>query len=72
MTTLLQQAISEIQKLPAAKQDAIAAVILDELADEQQWDELFARSQSQLSQMAAKVNDDLKQGRVKKSGIDEL
>ncbi len=35
MTTLLQQAISEIQKLPAAKQDAIAAVILDELADEQ-------------------------------------
>ena len=33
MTDLLQRAIAEIQKLPAHEQDAIAARILDELAD---------------------------------------
>lgn len=41
MTDLLQQAISEIQKLPPDKQDAIAARILFELKDEQLWKERF-------------------------------
>jgi hypothetical protein len=34
MTQLLQQALAEIQKLPAPEQDAMATLILDELADE--------------------------------------
>lgn len=42
MTELLQRAISEIEKLPAQQQDAIAARILAELADEQDWAERFA------------------------------
>ncbi len=37
MTTLLQQAIAEIEKLPAEGQDAIATRIMAELADEQAW-----------------------------------
>jgi hypothetical protein len=37
MTALLQQAITEIGKLPAEEQDAIASRILAELADEQAW-----------------------------------
>lgn len=41
MTNLLQQAISEIQKLPPDKQDAIAARILSELKDEQLWTARF-------------------------------
>lgn len=72
MTQLLEEAIQQIHKLPAAQQDAIAAVILDELADEQQWDEAFARSQDKLARMAEKVREDIKAGRVKTMGIDEL
>ena len=37
MTRLLEQALTEVKKLPEAKQDAIASLILDELADEQRW-----------------------------------
>jgi hypothetical protein len=37
MRTLLEQAIAEIEKLPAEGQDAIATRILAELADEQAW-----------------------------------
>ena len=37
MTSLLEQAIAEIEKLPAEGQDAIATRIMAELADEQAW-----------------------------------
>jgi hypothetical protein len=33
MTMLLQRAIEEARKLPEAEQDAIASIILEELAD---------------------------------------
>lgn len=41
MTELLERAIIEIGKLPAEEQDAIAARILAELADEQEWTTRF-------------------------------
>jgi hypothetical protein len=72
VTTLLEKALSEIQRLPASGQDAIAAVILEELADDRRWDEAFAYSQNQLARMANKVKEDIRAGRVKKVGIDEL
>ena len=72
MTHLLQQALGEVQKLPAAGQDAIAAMILEELADERRWEEAFARSQPQLARLAAKVRSDIAAGRVRPAGIDEL
>jgi hypothetical protein len=72
MTQLLQQALAELQKLPDSDQDAIAALILSELADEELWDEAFANSQDKLSHMADKVRDDIRAGRVRDLGIDEL
>ncbi len=72
MTPLLQQAIAEVQKLSSSEQDAIASIILEELADEQLWEETFARSQDQLARLAAKVREDIKEGRIKKIGLDEL
>lgn len=72
MTQLLQQALGEVQKLPASDQDAIASLILAELADERRWDEAFARSQSQLDKLAAKVRGDIAAGRVRQAEIDEL
>ena len=72
MTQLLQQAIEEIKKLPTTEQDAIAAIILDEIADERRWDETFARSRPQLDQLAEKVREDVSAGRIRDMGIDEL
>jgi hypothetical protein len=72
MTQLLERALAEIQKLSVPEQDAIAAVILDELADDQRWDEAFARSSDQLAQLAQKVREDVETGRVHEIGWDEL
>jgi hypothetical protein len=72
MSQLLQKALAEVQKLPDSEQDAIAAMILDELADEQRWDEAFAGSQEQLGRLADRVREDIRSGRVRNVGIDEL
>src|SRR5262249_31135942 len=37
MTQLLEKALAEIRKRPESEQDAIAALILEELADERRW-----------------------------------
>ena len=72
MTQLLEKALTEVYKLPPEKQDFIATIILEELEDERKWDKAFAESQDQLAQLAQKVRADIKAGRVKKMGIDEL
>ena len=72
MTQLLEQALAEVRKLGEPEQDAIAALILEELADERRWDESFARSQKQLADLAAKVREDIRAGRVRATGMDEL
>lgn len=72
MTHLLEKVLIEVYKLSPEQQDAIAAIILEELEDEQRWDKAFAESQDQLTQLAQKVRADIKAGHVKKMGIDEL
>ena len=72
MTPLLKKVLDEVYKLQPEEQDAIAAVILEELEDERQWQEAFAESQDKLAQLARKVRADIKAGRIKNIGIDEL
>jgi hypothetical protein len=72
MTQLLQQALQAVQKLQPEQQDAIAALILDELADDQRWDEAFGRSQDQLARLADKARADIAAGRIVNKGFDEL
>jgi len=72
MTKLLEVALAKVQKLPEAEQDAVAAMILEELEDEQKWDAAFARSQGKLKKLAQKARADIKAGRVKNMGFDEL
>ncbi|MDE0688968.1 MAG: hypothetical protein OXI61_12430 [Candidatus Poribacteria bacterium] len=71
MTQLLEKVLTEVHKLPPEKQDAIAAVILEELEDARLWDKAFSESQDKLAQLAQKVRADIKAGRVRKMGIDE-
>ena len=52
MTTLLEKAFSEASKLPERDQDAVAQVILAELASEKRWNDLFANSQDALAKLA--------------------
>jgi hypothetical protein len=68
MTTLLEKALAEVTKLTPEAQDAIAALILEELNDEQRWDTTFAATQPQLAKLAGKVREDIRAGRVRKIG----
>lgn len=72
MTHLLEQSLAELQRLPPEQQDAIAALILEELADEKRWDEAFARSQDQLARLADQAREQIRSGKVKQVGIDEV
>ncbi len=52
MGKLLEKVISETAKLTNQEQEAFAAFMLTELESERRWDDLFARSQDLLAQMA--------------------
>jgi hypothetical protein len=53
MTELLEQAIARVKTLSVNEQDAIASIILEELEDEQRWDEAFVGSADVLAKLAA-------------------
>ena len=65
MTRLLKKAVREIEKLPESEQDAVAALVLEELASEQRWTELFAKSQDKLAKLAEQALADHAAGRTK-------
>ena len=72
MTQLLQRALKQIEVLPDDEQDGIANLILCELEDDAKWHNSFARSSEKLAKLSAKVDDDIRAGRVSPIGIDEL
>jgi hypothetical protein len=65
MTQLLEQAIAEAEKLPGPAQDAIAALILEHIADDRAWDEAFARSEDHLARLAAMAREYAAAGRIR-------
>lgn len=62
MTERLEQAIAQLRTLPTDKQDAIATLILEELEDDQRWDESFARSPNLLAKLAAEAMAEYRAG----------
>src|SRR5207244_1685472 len=52
MTMLLEKAFGEAQKLDPPDQDALAAIIMEEMLAEHKWEDAFARSQDKLSFLA--------------------
>ena len=63
MTTLLQRAVAEVEKLPAEDQDAIAARWLAEVDDERQWDTRFASTTDDpWDRLVAEVRHDVAEG----------
>lgn len=55
MTELLEQAIAQLKTRPISEQDSIAAMILEEIEDDNRWDESFARSPDLLAKLAAEA-----------------
>lgn len=72
MTELLEYAISRLQTLPADEQNAIAAMILEELEDERRWDEAFARSSDLLAKLAGNAMAEFRAGKTEELDPDKL
>ena len=65
MTKLMEKALQEVAKLPAAEQDAMAAIVLEELASEQKWAAAFASLQDQLAELAREALAEYNAGKTK-------
>lgn len=64
MTNALDEAVSAAAKLPAEEQEALAALLMEEIASEQRWARSFARSPGLLESLASEALDDFKNGRT--------
>jgi len=64
MTKLLKKAIAEARRLPPEEQDAIGAMILEEIADEKRWARKFAETKDQLARWADQALAEIEAGRT--------
>jgi len=62
VTDLLKEAFAAVSRLPADEQDAMAGLLLAELASEEKWEERFAKSQGALSLLAQEALDEHERG----------
>lgn len=62
MSEMLDKAVAQAKRLPVDQQDAIAAIILEEIADERRWHAAFARSAKALEQLAAEAEQEDRAG----------
>ncbi|NEQ28591.1 MAG: hypothetical protein F6K28_58420 [Microcoleus sp. SIO2G3] len=64
MTELLERAIAKLKTLPPSEQNAIAAMIFEELEDEERWDASFAKSQDVLAKLAVEAMAEYRAGKT--------
>ena len=65
MTKLLEQSFSAVSKLSEEEQDAIATLIMEELASERQWAEAFSKSQDELAKLTEEALEEFRKGKTK-------
>lgn len=65
MTRALETALAEVAKLPPEEQDALAALLLDEIASEQRWSRSFAASPGVLESLAAEALAEHRAGKTR-------
>ncbi len=65
MTDLLEKALGEVKKLSPSEQDAVAAILLQELAAERRWSDSFAKSQDALEKLAQEALAEHRVGQTK-------
>jgi hypothetical protein len=64
MTELLEQAIAKLKTRPISEQDSIAALILEEIEDDNRWDESLSRSPDLLAKLAAEAMAEHRAGKT--------
>ena len=64
MNTRLEEAFAQAAQLPPDEQEALAAVLLDEIASEKLWDQAFAQSQNQIAKLADEALTEFQEGRT--------
>lgn len=72
MSELLEHVLEKVKTLPDAEQDAIAAIILEELKDEARWEEAFAKSQDALAKLAAEAMEEDRKGETEELDPDSM
>ncbi len=72
MTHMLKKAFERAKGLPEEQQDAIAALILEEIEDEARWDAAFAASPDLLEELAQEAEEEDKKGLTQELNPDEL
>ena len=70
MAQALSTAVATAAQLPEEEQDALAAILLEEMESEERWSALFADSPNLLERMANEAIQDFQAGRVQP--IDQL
>ena len=71
MTKLLEKAFQEAAKLSEEEQDVLARAVLDELASERRWDELFEGSPDLLEDLAREALEEHRAGRTQNLNPDK-
>ena len=74
MNQLLHEAFQQAAELPRAEQDRFARFLIAELESERQWDELFARSESEdlMERMADEALSDHRAGLTRLLDTEDL
>jgi len=72
MSQMLDHAVAEARKLSDPEQDAIAALILEEIEDDRQWEEAMARTPDKLAALATRAEDQVRARRCRAVGFAEL
>ena len=69
MSQLLDHAVAETRKLTDEQQDAVAALMLQEIEDDRKWEGSFARSSGKLAALAARAVEQVRNGDCKTAGF---
>ncbi|HYE40517.1 MAG TPA: hypothetical protein VEB23_11325 [Ramlibacter sp.] len=64
MTKLFDKAVAAASLLPEDEQDALASLILDEIASEREWQRRFTATPDTLSALARKAREHIANGTV--------
>lgn len=72
MTKLLRKAFDEASKLPEGEQDMLGRILLEELASERRWEDLFAGSHDVIADLADEALAEHRAGRTEKLDPDKL
>ncbi len=71
MTQLLEKAFAKASELSEQNQNAIAEIVLAELASEERWNDLFAKSQDLLAELAQEALAEHRAGKTQPLECDD-